>query len=695
MRRLTFRKLLIEVFAGGAEYSYECSFASGLNIIRGNNSSGKSTLLASLVYSMGMEEILGAKGSKALQYALRDYLFDGKERKEIVSSFVYLEIENHKSEVVTLKRAVSSEDKSEKLVSVIKGKYLSERARNYDVDHYYVHDPGSARIDGAGFFKFFEEFLEYELPSVSSSGGSAIKLYLQLVFSALIVEQKRGWTDYIAGVPYYGVREVKTKIVEFLLGLDVFDNEMRRGAAQNEINRLNDLWRDVVARIEGFCSSTALVVEGLPKNAVADFDASLVNIKKQNEDSLPPVYEYLADLDRRIQDIEERADGLKGTSEDVIKYFSESTERVRELTSLLEEVDLEVNLAISRISDYRKVKSDIESDLEKNKAARKLREMGVEYEVEVASDKCPSCHQAIDDSLLLTDTSSQTMDIDENIRYLDSQRKMVSRYIEGLESEAGKLRVRYQEISIKLSDKRSEYVDLKRQIRSGSEANEAEAKVRIRLEIRGEEIRRSVEAVEGELQTLVGLAKQVQLARDEIKNIPKNKFSELDLSKIRNFEDGFKELSSFFEYNSAEIEDIEINRENLLPYLSGLELREIDGDEVSSSKKLASVRESSSASDFVRLIWSYLISVFVASGREGNHPGFLVFDEPAQHSMALSSLNKLFQVMADQEHLQSIVAASFEESEENYQEAVKGVPHKLITVGSKLIEKQSDVDDLI
>jgi len=220
---LRIQKFKISLNTSDGEYGFVCEFKSGLNIIRGNNSSGKSTLVNALIYSLGMEEILGGKGEKTLPYALKDYVEnERKDKIKIVSSYVYLQVSNSKSDVVTLKRAINSSEKDTKLIEVIEGSYLTDPDEKYQVSPKYLHDKGSAQNTESGFFSFLERFVGLNLPSVPSSNGGEVKLYIRTIFSALLIEQKRGWTDYIANTPYYAIRDVRTKIVEFLLGLDVF-----------------------------------------------------------------------------------------------------------------------------------------------------------------------------------------------------------------------------------------------------------------------------------------------------------------------------------------------------------------------------------------------------------------------------------------------------------------------------------------
>ena len=52
------------------------------------------------------------------------------------------------------------------------------------------------------------------------------------------------------------------------------------------------------------------------------------------------------------------------------------------------------------------------------------------------------------------------------------------------------------------------------------------------------------------------------------------------------------------------------------------------------------LRSVSSASDFVRSVWAYYLALMKVSKQ---HPGFLLFDEPCQHSINEIDLKTLFE----------------------------------------------------
>lgn len=195
-----------------------------------------------------------------------------------------------------------------------------------------------------------------------------------------------------------------------------------------------------------------------------------------------------------------------------------------------------------------------------------------------------------------------------------------------------------------------------------------------------EKFKDSFYIIKNEMSTLVDRFRWVD---GQITLLPKEIYSEKDIKKINFFEDRFKRNAMKFNYESAQVSDIVISKDNLLPSLAHIELREI---------RRSSTKTDSSASDFVRLIWSYVLALFQASSTKpiGNHLNFLLLDEPGQHSMAQQSQRSLLMELSSYSDLQSIVAASFDESEAIFHEVTNGLAFKLITWDGKLIKPMKD-----
>lgn len=678
MTGLRIQQFKIRLNTSNGEYGFECEFKSGLNIVRGNNSSGKSTLVNALIYSLGMEEILGGKGEKTLPYALKDYVEnEGKDKIKIVSSYVYLQISNNKNDVVTLKRAINSSDKDTKLIEVIQGSYITYPDDAYEVAPKYLHDKGSAQNAESGFFSFVEGFVGLNLPSVPGSNGGEVKLYIQTIFSALLIEQKRGWTDYIANTPYYAIRDVRTKIVEFLLGLDVFENDRIKASLISNMTDIQSCWAEEKVKIRLLEEEHSISVVGVKSTTDDMFDSKLVRVVKNIDGSSVDLNSYIVELVRKIEAIEESENRTKDdVSIELLEAYKESKEMLDQLVSMFDSANAEIRLSKLRLSEYLSAKSGIEKDLEKNRIAKKLKQFGAEQGLSLAHDNCPACHQHVDDSLFLADTLIQPMSIEENVKYLDSQKKMVTRYIEGLEKTISKLESQSREYSENVSEKRAVCLSLKKQIRLSGSATETDLRVKLQLENKIDNLLKAEKSINGSLERLAVISNEFKTVKAKLVGIPERKSSSEDLQKYKRFQEYFRGYASSFGYKSAPTSDIEINKDTLFPYLAGLELRQVNTD----------IKSDSSASDFVRLIWAYLLSIYSASEElGGNHTGLILLDEPGQHSMGVTSVNALLKTISNQTNLQGIVAASFDESDEVFEKSVIGVNYHLIKCGYKLL----------
>lgn len=678
---ISINKFKIKLSTASGDYGFKCEFNSGLNIIRGNNSSGKSTFINSFIYSLGMEELIGGKGVKVLPYALKEYVeSSGKNKVKIASSYVYVELTNKCDITITLKRSIISDDKDSKLIEIIQGAYLSDSDRTYTVIPTFLHDAGSAQNNNTGFFTYLEKFIGLQLPQVAGVNTSEVKLYLQTIFSAILIEQKRGWTDYIANTPYYAIRDVRTKIVEFTLGLEVFENERKRLALLAKISQIQQQWKDEKFILKLASDSNSIIVSGIREKVDNNFDSNLVTLEKLSNNEKVQVHSYIATLVSKVESIENKATSVdQDASKELIDKYNLSKTELDKLIVSFDVSSSDIRVAKSRFQQYETTKKGIEEELKKNKIALKLKKFGADQNIEIAKDICPSCHQQVDDSLLLADTLVQPMSLDENIKYLDSQRKMISKYMNGLMQSIDELKIQSVSLSEEVSEKRSFCLSLKKDIRSSDAINESDIRLKVQFEMKIEKIVKTVENIDKSIGKLEEISAKYKIAKENLSSVPARKMSQADRNKIYAFQSSFRKLANTFGYRSAPTEDIEINFDTLFPYLSGIELREVNTD----------IKSDSSASDFVRLIWAYLLSIYIVSNKNsGNHLGLIVFDEPAQHSMGVSSINALLKILSSQQSaLQSIVSASFDEDDQVFSGSVKNVKYNLISVGNKLLKK--------
>ncbi|KQV45135.1 hypothetical protein ASC93_00855 [Massilia sp. Root335] len=274
------------------------------------------------------------------------------------------------------------------------------------------------------------------------------------------------------------------------------------------------------------------------------------------------------------------------------------------------------------------------------------------------------------------------MNLDENIAYLKNQCSMLDRQIAGFRSDIEEVERISSELGRRLAAKSDHLKALRGDVSTGAVQSKAMIRRQVYLESQVEKLAEIDRLMHEKLPNLESLARQLKVNQGHRAKLPKERYAENDQEKIAIFEKWFRANAGSFGYESASIRDVEISRDTLTPVLEHIELREIN------RKNRTDIKADSSASDFVRLIWSYLLALYQTSANRevrGNHLGVLMLDEPGQHSMRVESQHALFQLLALEPGLQSIVAASFDEMDSVFTQATLNVKFKLIEWGDKLI----------
>lgn len=660
------------------DYGFSFNFARTLTIIRAKNSSGKSTLFNSLLYGLGMEELIGGKNEKVLPYAVKEHIeYDGRQIL-VTASEVLLEIESRSGEVVTLRRAIRDTVRDPKLIEVFEGAHVTEGQQLGEARPTYVHDGGGAKRP-EGFHRFLETFLDLNLPRVPTTNGGETKLYLQAVFAALAVEQKRGWTDYIANIPFYGIRDARTKVVEFMLGMDVFETNAERNRLNAESVEIDADWRKVYGDLRREANSFGVVIDGASATPSALFKENEASVKKLVGSSSIPLTEHISQLRAEYATLQKQAEQYnKVSGVEAMHSVTVAMDELQNLNLLHERATaLHAEQRLS-LNDYERLLAESNEDLERNKTAAKLRDLGAKHDMATAVGKCPTCNQPVDDTLLAAAVTGPQMDLATNIAYLDSQRRMLMRQITGLKAGLQAAEVRVAELATRIASKRDLLTAMRGDLTSGASESKAIVRRQVQIEVEVEALEK-LQTKATELFRLLGnIALRLIANQTARRAMPRETYSPADIGRIKHFQHHFRANAGAFGYESARIDEIEVGKDTLVPCLAQMELREIRTD----------IKSDSSASDFVRLIWSYLLALHQTSttpSSPGNHPGLLMFDEPGQHSMAVDSQHALLKQLAGEANLQSIVAASFDEAEEVFRQATLGIKYTLIEWDGKLL----------
>jgi hypothetical protein len=277
-RLMIVRAVKLRVVTPMGDFGFQFAFSRNLTIIRGANSTGKSTLFNSILYALGMEELVGGRGPRTLPYAVEKHLEYEGQRVVVLASEILLEIENSTKQVVTLRRAIRDQTRDSKLVEIFRSAHLTHNEDLGIPTATFLHDTGAAKRK-EGFHFFLEQFMDLKLPTVPTTNGGETKLYLQTIFAALAVEQKRGWTDYIANIPFFGIRDARVHVVEYLLALEVFELNALRYRLKVEAAEISTMWSKASDDFVQSAEALGVIIKGLPHTVTPLFDVSSVKLE--------------------------------------------------------------------------------------------------------------------------------------------------------------------------------------------------------------------------------------------------------------------------------------------------------------------------------------------------------------------------------------------------------------------------------
>lgn len=664
---LKIRAIKIEINTVDGLYGAEFNFSDGLNIIRGNNTSGKSSLFQSIIYGLGFEELLGGKNEKTMQSVLKDQVeFPRGIKHNINQSFIYLEIEN--KEIITIKRSIANNSRKAQLVDVFFGGLLTGKNKTLDFRQMYVHDPGSASDELYGFHLYLAEFLDINLPEVVTAKGDLHKLYIQQLAPAFIIEQKTGWSDFFATMPYFGMRNTEQRVVEFLLNLDVFENEKKKQQLNAVKQNINNRWQNLYSKFQNLAERSGGKIIGLTDNPeiINIYDGIYISlIKDEKSISLTNQNEIQKN---ELSVLENEQDVTVGSN------VNKNEDELNELNNKLNQISLnydllspELNFEKEKLKQYQNQIIAVQDDLRKNKGALKLNKLGGELPTETAKNVCPTCEQDLKDSLLPSDIQQIPMRIEDNISYLDSQDRMIRVYIDGQKNTIQEKETKLTYYQKSIIEIRQQIRDLKKElIQDERLPSIIEIEKRIDLKRKVEFFNKIIESFNPLIEDLRNLSLEYSKLLSNENNLPKDFFSDLDKQKLGALKINFVNLLRLFAYQSKPFEAIRISSETYLPLA-----------QKSDAEQFYNIKFDSSASDFIRCIWAYTTALLKTSIEfKTNHPRLLIFDEPKQQDMSKESFKSLLIELSKYTNEQVLVFASFENSDASFHEASEGLTFK-------------------
>ncbi|RZK26831.1 MAG: hypothetical protein EOO43_01595, partial [Flavobacterium sp.] len=229
-----------------------------------------------------MEELLGGKNEKALGKSLKKEFEiplgddDMYEVKQIRYSTILMEISNSKDEVVTLRRYINSGEVD------LKGNDQGTKKIHYYYNPLDEIGEGKSQAlflrnennnsDEHGFYAWLANYIGLALPEVlnTSKSNGISELYLQTIFSAAFIEQTKGWSDFLATIPYFGIPKNKQKVVEFILDLKELEISNEKEKINKREKEITDNWNLTMSKLDILLGEYEAQISNRPQAITAE-----------------------------------------------------------------------------------------------------------------------------------------------------------------------------------------------------------------------------------------------------------------------------------------------------------------------------------------------------------------------------------------------------------------------------------------
>ncbi|MCR9628009.1 hypothetical protein NB520_08890 [Vibrio antiquarius] len=607
-------------------FGFDYEIGDGLNIICGDNSSGKSTILSCVYYCLGMEQLLGGSREKILDKSLRTAFSIESNKYTVIYSEALIEIENDLGHRALIKRVIKGRAHEDTNSLTVEQSIDGEKSTKT----YYVHSAGD-HDNESGFYNWLKLFTSIKLPLILQDDGSKVKsLYLQNVMSCALVEQTKGWSDLFSQMPYFGIKDPKTKVVEFLLDLKSLENDIKRDLLDQDKKEFKKNWTSVLENFNLYMSRFSIQLDGLSEKYDSKITSNSINRAKlyliDGDDSIV-LDEKIKCTKKQLLPLSKKLGSKKESYSEInTEKQTDLIKSIRSLNKQLRELENKKITEKYKVEDYKKLVESNRYNIEQISGIRKVKRINDLKKI----NNCPACNSELSQESRLH-IKEDKVDFNKSIAFLRSQQDLYQSYIKSSNALFEKLDNAILYYKGLLKDRELQLNFLKKDI---SEV-ESISREKIYQEIK---LNKNLQDYELAKKELTLLKEKLNSIFDGIADID-SKLSDLDLNEeqdnqqIAAFSATFRRYLAQFEYSSNDVTNAIIKSDypaKLMPF--------IEIERFNQANEVQPIRLNSSASDFIRAEWAYYFALLKSSKV---HPGFLVFDEPGQHAMKPSSMQEL------------------------------------------------------
>jgi hypothetical protein len=672
--KISIRRFRIQISTLRGTFGVDIPFDRGLVVIRAENTSGKSTCVQAIIYALGLEAMLTAQmQTPPLQYAVLDrFKFqDGEVRVD--ESEVFLELENSAGEIITIQRTIISATRKGNLVTIWRGPLLSDTSGSYEKQDYFVRIEGAAQRP-LGFHSELAKFVGWTLPTVHRFDGSPCPLYLECIFPLFIIEQKHGWSGIQARMPtHFRIREMGKRAIEFVLNLDSYAIAEARQELRQRTESVLSRWVSLTKGLSVSLIGTSAIVKDLPSAPIESWppvplprllisngttwetvrgviDQDTVRLKSMGAVEVPVVSEVSEKVSAQ----------LRQTEQELV-----NTEIVA--TKLFRDTDVEM----AQNESIRQRLMALREDLQHFQDLKRLHDIGSDLNLHVATGKCPTCGQAVNDALLPQDVIQRSMSLEENISFIEGQIRTFDAMLADSDRVLDARQRRLNALRLKVDELRRDIRAQKRTLISdGRSASAADVREYMNVENR----LKMAQSLEAQFREVLANLEALSVEWAEVKRLERlqaEDLSEEDKKKLASLETSLTNQLAQYGFSSIEPGAVKISPENYRPTYEGFDL----GFNLS-------------ASDMIRTIWAYLYGLLEVDREEKqtNHLGLLLLDEPRQQQADKVSFAEFAKRASDASKFSQQVIFMTSEDESTVQAMLQSAKYQYRSFSGKMIQ---------
>jgi len=317
---------------------------------------------------------------------------------------------------------------------------------------------------------------------------------------------------------------------------------------------------------------------------------------------------------------------------------------LQELSLLLDEqekaisllrMDLDVSQKYTKSIEIRI--HDVNDSLRKYKDLLRLESIGSEEAFNLSTTECPTCKTELQDSLLpnIKHENIRVLGLDDNIKYLEKQKDTFDSLLKSEKQNTQTKEIRLEQGNHQIMRSRALIREIKSSlIDEKSAPSRSDIKKELIIENEMELLDRAL-VDESEIKSrLQSALYDWKLAESALQALPRTGFSQNDWHKLKTLRESFINYLRDFGYSSNELEDFRISEQSYKPTLNDVD-----------------INSEASASDNIRVIWSYLYSILTLDEKKNvsstNHLGLLILDEPRQQEAKNESFKAFITKIAE------------------------------------------------